>query len=190
MGKGGGVVTGRPSDYRWGAADPQQLPPLHAVAQWWDGTGVLLDSEQLAHPQQRWREARGRGETGAERAGSRGQPLGQGGGAGTASRVTSLRVLPRLLTCIASFNLPSPGDLGTLSTLCSEGTGPRAGKEQVRKSPGLHSRKRRVGKARPSHLDPTFRPGGAPGACPYCRPTGLQTESGCLENRAERADPC
>ena len=69
---------------------------------------------------------------------------------------TSLRVLPRLLTCIASFNLPSPGDLGTLSTLCSEGTGPRAGKEQVRKSPGLHSRKRRVGKARPSHLDPTF----------------------------------
>lgn len=104
---------------------------------------------------------------------------------------TSLQVLPHLLTCIASFNLPSPGDLGTLSTVCSEGTGPRASKEQVRKSPGLHSRKRRVGKARPSHLNPTFCPGGAPGGLSSCRrPSGLQTESGRLENRAERADPC
>lgn len=122
-GRGGGVVTGRPSDYRWGVADLRQVLPPHAVARWWDGTGVLLDSEQLAHPsraggrredvERREQSERDQEDVPWDKEEERARPPGG----------TSLRVLPHLLTCIASFNLPSPGELGTLSAVCSEGTG-------------------------------------------------------------------
>lgn len=50
-GEGGWVSHGETLGLQVESRRPATSAP-HAVAQWWDRTGVLLDSEQLAHPQQ------------------------------------------------------------------------------------------------------------------------------------------
>ena len=152
-GEGGGLVTGRPSDYRWGVADPRRVPP---PMQWPSGETARsapgfraagAPPAGLKRGEKTWRDR------GAKPAGSRGRRRNGTRGIQGAPPCRSCR------TCQpASPHLTFPP-----CPLCAvKGWGPRAGKEQVRKRPGLNSQKGEWGKPVPPTWTP-HPPGGALG---------------------------
>lgn len=161
-GEGGWASHGETLGLQVGSHIPATSPP-RAVAQWWGRSGVLLNSEQLAHPQQGWREARRHEQTGEQS--QRGQE-DRGGQAGMAAREQPPAVLLRLLTCIASFNLPFPGELGALSTLCSAGTGAQSSQGTGEEAPRPAQPEEESGKSPSLPPGPPSTPAGLQGACP------------------------
>lgn len=104
MEKGGGLVTGRPSDYRWRVADPRQVPPTQ-----WPSGGTAQGCSWI---QSSWRTPSGAEERreDVERQGSKASGVKRTEEEEHAWHPgsTSLWVLPHLLTYISSFNLPFP----------------------------------------------------------------------------------
>lgn len=100
---------------------------------------------------------------GAKPVGSRGQRQTSRHGSQGASPCGSCCAL----TCIASFNLPFPGEVGALSTLCSEGMAAQSSQGTGEEAPRPAQPEEESGESPSLPPGPPSPPAGLQGACPH-----------------------